>query len=101
MDAIRQLSGQPTSDDFTSGEPPLVRGGNESVYQIHHVSTQGTSWQQAARFAVGRVCQRHDDARVGEVRGMRCDVTPDGSIRFVADMAISVKYRPTIEGAQQ
>jgi 1-acyl-sn-glycerol-3-phosphate acyltransferase len=94
MDAIRQLSGQPISDDFASGEPPLVRGGNESVYQIHHLSTQATSWQQAARFAVGRVCLRHDDARVGEVRRLRCELAADGSVRFAADMAISVKYRP-------
>ncbi len=94
MDAIRQLSGQPTSDDFTSGEPPLIRGGNESVYEIRHLSTRATSWQQAARFAVGRACLRHDDGRVGEVRGLRCEIGPDGSVRFVAHMAISVKYRP-------
>jgi 1-acyl-sn-glycerol-3-phosphate acyltransferase len=93
MEAIRQLSGQPTSDDFASDEPPLIRGGNESVYQVHHVAARATSWQQAARFAVGRVCQHHDDARVGEVKALRCEVERDGSIRFVADMAISVKYR--------
>lgn len=93
MEAIRQLSGQPTSLDFASGEPPLIRGGNESVYQVHHLVAQGASWQQAARFAVGRVCQRHDDARVGEVKGFRCELGPDASVRFVTDMAISVKYR--------
>lgn len=94
MDAIRQLSGQSTSDDFTSGEPPLIRGGNESVYEVHHLSAQAASWQQAAGFAVGRVCGRHDDARVGEVRRLRCDLGVDGTVRFAADMAISVKYRP-------
>ena len=35
MEAIRRLSGQPVSDDFGSPEPPLIRGGNESVYQVH------------------------------------------------------------------
>jgi len=99
MEAIRRLSGQPTSDDFASGEPPLIRGGNESVYQVHHVTAQATSWPQAARFAVGRVCQRYDDARVGEVRKLRCTLGDDGAVRFIADMAISVKYRgePTEE----
>ncbi|MEO6124714.1 MAG: lysophospholipid acyltransferase family protein [Ilumatobacteraceae bacterium] len=94
MDAIHHLSGQQASDDFASGEPPLIRGGNESVYQVHHLSAAAASWQQAARFAVGRVCLRHDDARVGEVRGLRCELEPDGSLRFAATMAISVKYRP-------
>jgi 1-acyl-sn-glycerol-3-phosphate acyltransferase len=95
MDAIAQLTGQPTSDDFASGEPPLVRGGNESVYQVHHIAAHGTSWQQAARFAVGRLCQRHDDARVGGVRRLRCDIDADGAVRFVTEMAISVKFRTT------
>lgn len=94
MDSIRQLSGQPTSDDFASGEPPLIRGGNESVYQVHHLTVHGASWQQAARFGVGRMCQRYDDARVGEIRGLRCQVTADGSFRFVTDMSISVKCQP-------
>ena len=94
MDAIRTLSGQATSDDFASGEPPLIRGGNESVYQVHHLSARAASWQQAARFAVGRVCLRHDDARVGEVRRLRCELDADGSVRFSADMSISVKYQP-------
>ena len=35
MEAIRRLSRQAVSDDFASPEPPLVRGGNESVYQVH------------------------------------------------------------------
>ena len=52
MEAIRRLSGQPVSDDFASPEPPLVRGGTESVYQVHTVGGVGASWGQAARFAV-------------------------------------------------
>ena len=35
MEAIRRLSGQAVSDDFASDEPPLVRGGTETVYQVH------------------------------------------------------------------
>ena len=38
MEAIRQQCGRPTSDDFASDEPPLIRGGNESVYQVHCVT---------------------------------------------------------------
>jgi len=67
-------------------------GGSESVYRVHHLTAHGSSWPQAARFAVGRICQRYDDARVGEVRGLRCELDGDGTIRFVADMAISLKY---------
>jgi len=92
MEAIRRLSGQPTSDDFSSGEPPLVRGGSESVYRVHRLTAHASSWPQAARFAVGRICQRYDDARAGEVRGLRCEIDGDGTVRFVADMAISLKY---------
>ena len=34
MESVRRLSGRPTSDDFASDEPPLIRGGTESVYEI-------------------------------------------------------------------
>ena len=43
MEAIRRLSGQPVSDDFASQEPPLVRGGNESVYEVHTLGARGAS----------------------------------------------------------
>ena len=99
MEAIRQLTGQAVSDDFSSDEPPIIRGGNESVYQVHHMVARGASWHQAARFAVNRACSHHDDARVGEVSALRCHLEPSGSIRFVAEMAISVKYRPD-QGAE-
>lgn len=94
MDSIRQLCGRPTSDDFASDEPPLVRGGNESVYQVHHTLGIGANWHQAARFAVAETCGRHDDARVGEVHNLTCRLEPDGAVRFAAELAISVKYRP-------
>ena len=54
MEAIRQQCGRPTSDDFAGDEPPLIRGGNESVYQVHRVTGHGATWHQAAKFAVGR-----------------------------------------------
>ena len=94
MESIRQLCGRPTSDDFASDEPPLIRGGNESVYEVRRVVGRGTSIRQAARFAVEQSCGRFDDARVGEVRQIRCDVDESGSLRFSAVMTISVKFNP-------
>jgi 1-acyl-sn-glycerol-3-phosphate acyltransferase len=93
MESIRLLCGRPTSDDFSSDEPPLIRGGNESVYEVRHMVGHGATWQQAARFAVANTCGRFDDARVGEVRALRFEVDARGSMRFAADLAISVKYR--------
>jgi 1-acyl-sn-glycerol-3-phosphate acyltransferase len=92
MESVRRLSGRATSADFASNEPPLVRGGTESVYEIRRMSARATSWRQAARFAVERACGRLDDARVGEVRSLRCELDDDDSVRFVAEMSISVKY---------
>ena len=94
MEAIRQQCGRPTSDDFASDEPPLIRGGNESVYQVHRVTGHGATWHQAAKFAVAEVCVRHDDARVGEVRRLQCHIDRDGAVRLSAELAISVKYLP-------
>jgi hypothetical protein len=92
MESVRRLSGRPTSDDFAGNEPPLVRGGTESVYEIRRMSARATSWRQAARFAVERSCGRLDDARVGEVRSLRCELEDDDTVRFVTDMSISVKF---------
>ena len=94
MEAVRQLCERPTSDDFASDEPPLVRGGNESVYQVHHTIGAGASWRQGAGFAVSELCGRYDDARVGEVRSLSCRIEPDGSVRFAVELAVSVKFRP-------
>jgi len=96
MEAIRQLCGRPTSDDFASDEPPMVRGGTDSVYQVHRANGVGANWRQAARFAVAETCGRHDDARVGEVRSLACHVEADGSVRFATEIAVSVKYRPQL-----
>ena len=98
MEAIRQQCGRPTSDDFASDEPPLIRGGNESVYQVHCVTGRGVTWRQAAKFAVAEVCGRHDDARVGEVRRLQCHVERDGAVRLSTELAISVKFLP-VQGA--
>ena len=94
MESIRRLSGQPVSDDFSSDEPPLVRGGNESVYQVHAVGAVGATWGQAARFAVTSAAGEFDDGRVAQVRRLRCHVMPDGAVRFAAEMDLSVKFRP-------
>jgi 1-acyl-sn-glycerol-3-phosphate acyltransferase len=95
MEAIRRLSGQDVSDDFASDEPPLIRGGTESVYQVHHVGAAAASWRQSAQFAVTDMCTRFDDARVGEVERLSCHIEPDGSFRFAAELAISVKFQPS------
>lgn len=94
MEAIRRLSGRPVSDDFASPEPPMIRGGNESVYQVHAVGAVGASWAQAARFAVGGVCREFADGRVGTVRRLGCRVMPDGAVRFATEVDVSVKFEP-------
>jgi hypothetical protein len=71
-----------------------VRGGNESVYQVHTLGGVGASFSQAARFAVGGVCSQFDDGRVGSVRRFGCILEPDGTLRFSAEVAVSVKFQP-------
>ena len=94
MEAIRRLSRQTVSDDFASPEPPLVRGGNESVYQVHTIGGVGATFAQAARFAVGGVCNQFADGRVGTVSRLGCRIQPDGTVRFAAEVAVSVKFQP-------
>ena len=96
MEAIRRLSGQLMSDDFTSREPPLVRGGNETVYQVHAVGGVGATWAQAARFAVADVASQFADGRVGTVRRLGCQLLADGSLRFATEVDVSVKFRPEV-----
>lgn len=93
MEAIRRLSGQDVSADFASDEPPLIRGGNESVYQVHHAGSVAASWRQAAQFTVTDMCTRFDDARVGRIEQLSCHIEHDGSMRFSSQLAVSVKYR--------
>jgi len=92
MEAIRRLSHQPVSSDFASAEPPLVRGGTESVYRVHRVGATSAGWAQSARFAVASVCGQFDDGRVGSVRRLGCQIEPDGAIRFDTELDVSVKF---------
>lgn len=94
MEAIRRLSGQVVSDEFSDATPPLVRGGNESVYQVHAVGGVGASWAQAARFAVGGVSSDFADGRVATVRRLGCRMMPDGVVRFSTEVDVSVKFQP-------
>ncbi len=101
MEAIRRLSGQSVSDDFASPEPPLVRGGTESVYSVHTLGAVGATFGQAARFAVASVCSEFHDGRVGSVRRLSCRIQPDGAVRFAAEVDVSVKFQPAEEIAGQ
>jgi 1-acyl-sn-glycerol-3-phosphate acyltransferase len=94
MEAIRRLSRQSVSDDFASDEPPLVRGGTESVYQVHTRGGVGATFAQAARFAVAGACSQFDDGRVGSISRLGCRIQPDGTVRFEAEVDVSVKYQP-------
>ncbi len=93
MEAIRRLTNQPVSDDFASPEQPLVRGGTESVYQVHTVGGVGATFGQAARFAVAAICGEFEDGRVGTIRQLSCRLHSDGTVRFAADVAVSVKFQ--------
>ena len=96
MEAIRRLSRQPVSADFASHEPPLVRGGTESVYQVHTLGGVGATFGQAARFAVAGVCSEFDDGRGRPgAPAVGCRVQPDGTVRFAAEVAVSVKFQAT------
>ena len=101
MEAIRRLSRQDVSADFASDEPPLVRSGTESVYEVRRVGAVSADWGQAARFAVGSVCGQFDDGRVGTVRRLGCVIHPDGAVRFDAELDVSVKFRPTAATHQE
>jgi 1-acyl-sn-glycerol-3-phosphate acyltransferase len=93
MASIAAMTDQERSPDFSSDDPPLIRGGSESVYLVtrHHAS--GLSWRQAAERAVDAACNRYDDARVGEVGGLRCRVLPTGQIEFAVELQLSTKFR--------
>ena len=44
---------------------------------------------------VGTVCAEFDDGRVGEVRKLRCNVEPDGAVRFLTEIAVSTPFQPS------
>lgn len=92
MEAIRSLSHQPASDDFALGELSRMRGGSESVYELLRVTgVSQLDWQRAAGRGVASACERWDDAHVGAVQSLRCEIGDDGRMSFVAEMAVSIK----------
>lgn len=93
MAAIAAMTDQPRSADFASDEPPLIRGGSESVYRITYHRALGLSWRQGAERAVDDGCNRYDDARVGEVHRLRCRLLPSGQIEFDTELRLSTKFR--------
>jgi hypothetical protein len=95
MASIAAMTDQPRSPDFASDEPPLIRGGSESVYRVTRHRATGLSWRHAAERAVDDGCKHYDDARVGEVGELSCRVTPSGEIEFVTELRLSTKFRPT------
>jgi 1-acyl-sn-glycerol-3-phosphate acyltransferase len=93
MASIAAMTGQTRSDDFSSAEPPLIRGGSESVYRVTTHGAAGLSWRHAAERAVDEGCRRYDDARVGAVDGLRCRVMPSGDISFETRLRLSTRFR--------
>jgi 1-acyl-sn-glycerol-3-phosphate acyltransferase len=93
MASIASMTDQQRSAEFASDDPPLIRGGSESVYLVTTCHASGLSWHQAAERIVDDACNHYDDARVGEVRRMRCEILPNGQIEFTTDLALSIKFR--------
>jgi 1-acyl-sn-glycerol-3-phosphate acyltransferase len=93
MAAIAAMTRQDRSADFSSSEPPLIRGGSESVYRVTTHRAPGLGWRHAAERAVAAACGSYDDARVGEVRELRCRVLPSGEIEFETELKLSTRFR--------
>jgi 1-acyl-sn-glycerol-3-phosphate acyltransferase len=93
MASIAAMTNQQRSDDFASDEPPLIRGGSESVYRVTTHRATGLSWRQAAERVIDDACNHYDDARVGEVSELRCRVLETGQIEFGAELKLSTKFR--------
>jgi flavin-binding protein dodecin len=94
MASIAAMTDQQRSPAFASDEPPLIRGGSESVYRITRHRAAGLSWRHAAERAVHDGCRHYDDARVGEVAELRCRVLTDGTVHFETELSLSTKFRP-------
>ncbi len=95
MASIASMTNQTRSDDFSSNDPPMIRGGTESVYRATRHGATGLSWRHATERAVDDVCRSYDDARVGEVKRLRCRVMPSGEIEFETELSLSTKFRIT------
>ena len=94
MASIAAMTDQDRSADFASDDPPLIRGGTESVYLVTRHGATGLNWRHAAERAVDEGCRHYDDARVGEITELRCRIRPDGTIDFETELALSTKFRP-------
>ncbi len=99
MAAIAAMTDQRRSPEFASDEPPLIRGGSESVYLVTTHAATGLSWRQAAERAVDDARHRYDDARVGEIHRLRCRVMPTGQIEFTTEIKLSTRFRSTRQEA--
>ncbi|MGB0115011.1 MAG: lysophospholipid acyltransferase family protein [Ilumatobacteraceae bacterium] len=93
MTAIASMTGQERSNDFSSHEPPLIRGGSESVYRVTNHGATGLSWRHAAERAVDDGCRRYDDARVARVGELRCRVLPSGDLAFETELKLTTRFR--------
>jgi 1-acyl-sn-glycerol-3-phosphate acyltransferase len=93
MASIAAMTDQERSPEFSSDEPPLIRGGSESVYRVTTHRATGLSWRQAAERIVDDACNHYDDARVAEVNLLRCRVMATGQIEFGAELKLSTKFR--------
>jgi 1-acyl-sn-glycerol-3-phosphate acyltransferase len=91
MASIATMTPQVRSSEFADDEPPLIRGGSESVYEVHRFRTVADGWASSARRSVTEACTRYDDARVGQVKGLHCLVGPDG-VSFETELAVSTRY---------
>ncbi len=91
MASIASMTPQTRSAEFASDEPPLIRGGSESVYIVERFHSNGESWGDAARRSVRHACTRFDDARVGSIEGLTCTIGPDG-VSFSAQVAVSTRF---------
>ncbi len=94
MASVASMSSQTRSPDFASGEPPLIRGGSETVYRVSRHGAVGSGWRQAAEQALGEAIGQFDDGRVGEVADLSVRVLPSGDIRFAAEITVSTRFRP-------
>ncbi len=98
MAAIASMTDQARSPDFSSGEPPLVRGGSESVYVVRRLRSSGRDWEAAAAGLVAAASERWDDQRVGRVGGLRCRLGPDGAVGFEVDLQLSSRLTGSTRG---
>lgn len=92
MASIAAMTPQERSDDFASDEPPLIRGGSESVYLVRRYRHTSDSWAASTSGSVREACRRYDDARVGRVENLRCAVDGD-HVTFTAELAVSTRFQ--------